>query len=63
MDSNTQVKKLDCAENLVFLIINDHCDMGNTYLWFDWCFMGVLWEFHNKFEGVSRSFYECFQKD
>ena len=55
--------RLDCAENAVFLIISDYCEMGNTYLCLGWCFMGVLSVFHKNFEGSSRSFHECFQKD
>ena len=37
------------AESAVFLIINDYCDMGNTYLCLGWCFMGVLSVFHKNF--------------
>ena len=54
---------MDCAETKVFLIINNHCDMRNTYLCLGWCFKGVLRVFHKYFEGASRSFHECFQKD
>ena len=54
---------LVCAESAVFLIINNHCDMENTYLCLGLCFMGVLRVFHEYFEGASRSFHDCFQKD
>ena len=60
---NTQIQRLDCAESAVFLMINDHCDMGNTYLCLCLCFLGVLRISHKYFEGASRSFNECLQKD
>ena len=37
--------------------------MENTYLCLGCCFMGVLRVFHKYFEGASRSFHECLQKD
>ena len=51
------LKRLDCAESAVFLKMNNHCDMGNTYLCLGWCFMGVLRLFHKYFEGALRSFH------
>ena len=54
---------LDCAESAFFLIINYYCGIVNTYLCLGWCFMGILSVFHKNFEGSSRSFHECFQKD
>ena len=32
IDSNTQIKKLNCAKSAVLLIIYNHCDMEKTYL-------------------------------
>jgi len=56
----TPIKKLNWVESAVFLLINNHCDKGNTYLCLGECFMGVLGLFHKYFEGASRAFQKRF---
>ena len=56
----TPIKKLNWVESAVFLLINNHCDKGNTYLCLGECFMGVLGVFHKYFEGASRAFQKRF---
>ena len=50
---NTQIKRLDCAESEVFLIINYHCDMENTCLCLSWCFQAILQVFRGCFKVIS----------
>ena len=54
----TQIKKLNWTESWVFLIMDNHCDKGNTYLFLVGTFMDVLKVFHKYFENNSVL---CFQ--
>ena len=58
IDTKTPTKKLNWAASAVFLLINNHCDKGNTYLCLGECFMGLLGVFHKYFEVASRAFPE-----
>ena len=52
------MKKLNWVESLVFLIINNNCDKGNSYVCLGGCFRRISQVLRGSLKHISRVFLE-----